>query len=47
VLLKDDLTGLEMALALCRATTQTIRLNLLLALAYNLVALPIAAGAHA
>ena len=44
VLLQDNLRGLETALALCQATANTIRLNLVWALAYNVVALPVAAG---
>merc|ERR1712060_161595 len=45
VLLRDNLVQLTEALALGRATTRTIQQNLGWAFAYNLIALPLAAGA--
>ncbi|MBL8767599.1 MAG: HAD-IC family P-type ATPase, partial [Planctomycetes bacterium] len=44
-LLRGDLTGLPAAIANARATLRTIRQNLGFAFAYNVVLLPIAAGA--
>jgi P-type Cu+ transporter len=44
-LVQGDLRGIARALALSRATVQNIRQNLLLAFAYNVLAIPIAAGA--
>jgi Cu+-exporting ATPase len=45
VLLRDDLGALVAALAMARRTLATIRQNLAWAFAYNLAALPVAAGA--
>jgi Cu+-exporting ATPase len=44
-LLKGDLRGVTKAVALSRATMRNIRQNLFFAFAYNLVGVPIAAGA--
>jgi Cu+-exporting ATPase len=44
-LLKGDLVGIVRARALSRATMRNIRQNLLLAFGYNVLAIPIAAGA--
>ena len=44
VLLGDDLQALPRALRLGRATLRTIRVNLIWAFAYNLVAIPLAAA---
>ncbi len=44
-LVKGDLTGIVRALALSRATMRNIRQNLLLAFLYNVIGIPIAAGA--
>lgn len=44
-LVKGDLRGVVRALRLSRATMRTVRQNLLLAFAYNLAAVPVAAGA--
>jgi Cu+-exporting ATPase len=44
-LLRGGITALPTALALARATLATIRRNLVAAFAYNLVCIPIAAGA--
>lgn len=43
-LVKGNLLGIERAVALSKATMSNIRQNLFLAFAYNLLALPIAAG---
>ncbi len=43
-LLKGDLAGIARALALSRATMANIRQNLLLAFAYNVLGIPLAAG---
>jgi Cu+-exporting ATPase len=45
VLLKGDLNALVRAVHLSRATLRNIKQNLFWAFAYNLVGLPIAAGA--
>ncbi|MCI4334923.1 MAG: heavy metal translocating P-type ATPase [Thermoplasmata archaeon] len=44
VLLRDDLRGIPLALALARGTVRKVRQNLLWALGYNAILLPIAAG---
>ncbi|MBI4468667.1 MAG: copper-translocating P-type ATPase [Acidobacteria bacterium] len=44
-LVKGDLTGLVRARSLSRATMQNIRQNLFFAFAYNMVGVPVAAGA--
>ena len=44
-LVKGDLTGIVRALALSRATMRNIRQNLVLAFLYNVIGIPIAAGA--
>ena len=44
-LVEGDLRGIARALALSRATVRNIRQNLVLAFAYNVLALPLAAGA--
>ena len=44
-LVKGDLTGIVRARALSRATMRNIRQNLVLAFAYNVIGIPIAAGA--
>lgn len=46
-LLRGGLAGVPVAIALARATMRTIRRNLLWASVYNLLGLPIAAGAFA
>src|SRR5208282_1951490 len=43
-LVKGDLAGIARARALSRATMRNIRQNLLLAFAYNVFAIPVAAG---
>ena len=43
-LLRSDLRAVGEALALSRATMRTIRRNLFLAFAYNVAAIPLAAG---
>ena len=43
-LVKGDLRGIARARALSRATMRTVRQNLFLAFAYNLIGVPIAAG---
>ena len=45
VLVRADLEGVPLALALARATLRRVRLNYFWALAYNVVMLPAAAGA--
>lgn len=45
ILMKGDLTGIARARALARATMSNARQNLALAFAYNVLAIPIAAGA--
>ena len=44
-LLKGDLRGIATAIRLSRATLKNIRQNLLFAFGYNLLGIPIAAGA--
>jgi Cu+-exporting ATPase len=44
-LVKGDLVGISRALVLSRAAVRNIRQNLVLAFAYNVVAIPVAAGA--
>ncbi len=44
-LVKGDLAGIERAITLSRATMRNIRQNLFFAFAYNVVGIPIAAGA--
>jgi Cu+-exporting ATPase len=44
-LVQGDLRGIARAMALSRAAVRNIRQNLVLAFAYNVLALPIAAGA--
>jgi Cu+-exporting ATPase len=44
-LVKGDLAGLARARALSRATMRNIRQNLLFAFVYNVIGVPIAAGA--
>jgi Cu+-exporting ATPase len=44
-LVKGDLLGIARAIELSRATVRNIRQNLLLAFAYNVLAIPVAAGA--
>jgi Cu+-exporting ATPase len=44
-LLRGDLRGIRQARTLSRATMRSIRQNLFLAFVYNLVGVPIAAGA--
>ena len=44
-LVKGDLRGIVRALVLSRATMKNIRQNLFLAFVYNIVGIPIAAGA--
>ena len=46
-LLRDGIAGLPVALGLARATLRTIRQNLFWAFLYNVVGIPIAAGAFA
>ena len=43
-LVKGDLTGVERAIALSRATMRTVRQNLFFAFAYNVLGIPLAAG---
>ena len=45
MLVRGDLAGIDRAFALARATLANVRQNLLFAFAYNLLAVPIAAGA--
>ncbi|WP_424949330.1 heavy metal translocating P-type ATPase [Deinococcus sp.] len=45
ILMSGDLRGVSNAVALSRATLKNIRLNLLWAFAYNIVLIPVAAGA--
>lgn len=44
-LVKGDLAGITRARALSRATMRNIRQNLVFAFAYNVIGIPIAAGA--
>ena len=44
-LVQGDLRGIARARALSRATVRNIKQNLVLAFAYNVLALPVAAGA--
>jgi Cu+-exporting ATPase len=44
-LVKGDLAGIARARALSRATMRNIRQNLVLAFVYNVIGVPIAAGA--
>jgi P-type E1-E2 ATPase len=44
-LVKGDLTGIARARALSRATMRNIRENLILAFVYNVIGIPVAAGA--
>jgi Cu+-exporting ATPase len=44
-LLKGDLTGIARARALSRATMRNVRQNLVFAFAYNMIGIPVAAGA--
>ena len=44
-LVKGDLAGIARAIALSRATMRNIRENLIFAFAYNVIGIPIAAGA--
>jgi Cu+-exporting ATPase len=43
-LVKDDLRGVPASIELARATMRTVKQNLLLAFAYNVLAIPLAAG---
>jgi len=43
-LVKGDLTGIARARALSRVTMRNIRQNLVFALAYNVIGIPVAAG---
>lgn len=45
ILMSGDLRGVPNAFALSRATLRNIRLNLFWAFAYNIVLIPVAAGA--
>jgi len=45
LLLTDDLAGVVNAIALARATTRVMRQNLLWAAGYNVIGIPLAAGA--
>jgi Cu+-exporting ATPase len=44
VLVRDDLHGIPASIELARATMRTVRQNLFLAFAYNVIAIPLAAG---
>ena len=44
-LMRGDLTGVAMAIALSRGTMRVIRENLFWAFVYNIIGIPIAAGA--